>query len=106
MERIKEYKKEWQIENKRSIKGVFLMRHYGVTLEEYDRMFEEQNGCCAICGRHQSEFKKSLEVDHNHKTKKIRELLCGNCNRMLGQAMENIDTLQKGINYLEKWMEE
>ncbi len=66
-----------------------LLSKYGVTLEQYDRLFEEQKGVCAICG--QSETKKSpngwvyrLSVDHNHKTKKIRGLLCKRCNVVIG----------------------
>jgi hypothetical protein len=47
-------------------------------------MFEDQKGCCGICKRHQSEFKKRLGVDHNHSTGKIRKLLCDRCNLGLG----------------------
>lgn len=41
---------------------------------------EEQKGCCAICGKHQSKLKSKLHVDHCHVTGKVRQLLCKTCN--------------------------
>ena len=73
---------------------------YGITYIEYNKMFTEQNGCCAICGIHQSKLKKRLFVDHNHSTGKIRKLLCHHCNAMLGMAKENTTTLLNAIDYL------
>ncbi len=43
--------------------------------------FEKQKGCCAICKKPQSAFKNRLALDHNHKTGKLRGLLCYYCNR-------------------------
>ena len=76
---------------------------YGITLEAYNEIFEKQKGCCAICGRHQSEFKRRLHLDHDHATREIRSLLCINCNHMLGNALENAEILQKGIEYLQQF---
>ena len=64
-------------------------------------MFKEQYGCCAICGKHQSELKKALAVDHDHRTGKVRGLVCNMCNYL-------IDIYEKDFygniikNYLEK----
>ena len=58
----------------------YLKRAYNVTLEEYEQKLKEQNNCCAICNRHQSKFKRKLAIDHDHKTGKIRDLLCAGCN--------------------------
>lgn len=44
-------------------------------------MYRLQEGKCAICKRHESEFKRRLSVDHNHKTGKVRGLLCFQCNK-------------------------
>lgn len=60
------------------------LKRYNLTFEDYDQIFTEQNGCCAICGKHQSEFKTRLAVDHSHKTGQVRGLLCTNCNTKLG----------------------
>jgi uncharacterized protein with ParB-like and HNH nuclease domain len=40
-----------------------------------------QDDKCAICGRPESDFKNRLAVDHNHRTKKVRGLLCFQCNK-------------------------
>ncbi len=59
----------------------------------YDSTFN-----CGICG---SEIKgKNKHVDHDHKTGKIRGVLCDNCNHMLGMSHENIELLKKAIVYL------
>ena len=84
----------------------FLNRHYeskyGITLEDYNNLLREQNNCCAICDIHESENKKSLAVDHNHTTGKVRALLCANCNVSLGLLKEDIDRLQKMMDYIKK----
>jgi hypothetical protein len=84
-----------------------LKKFFGITLEQYNKMLEEQNGVCAVCGNNEVAFDKrtnknrSLSVDHNHKTGKIRGLLCSNCNHILGKAKDNIIILQKLIEYLK-----
>ncbi|KKK77559.1 hypothetical protein LCGC14_2852360, partial [marine sediment metagenome] len=79
-----------------------LFRLYGVTPEQFDNLYVEQEGCCAICGKHQSEFKRALDVDHDHKTKVIRGLLCSNCNIAIGKLKDNPVLLRKAADYLEK----
>jgi hypothetical protein len=77
-------------------------KSYGISSEEYDLLYDEQDGCCAICGKHQSELTKALHVDHDHITGKIRGLLCKNCNILLGAADDDITILLNSINYLSK----
>ncbi|KKN59760.1 hypothetical protein LCGC14_0538500 [marine sediment metagenome] len=55
---------------------------YGITLAEYDEMFETQDGVCAICEL--PSINCRLSVDHDHKTGKVRGLLCHPCNMSLG----------------------
>jgi hypothetical protein len=55
---------------------------------------------CAICGVAPSPGKR-LQVDHDHATDEIRGLLCARCNRMLGQALDAVELLRRGIEYLE-----
>ena len=65
-----------------SIKNNRLKRLYGIELADYNQMLEKQDGKCAIC---RSDKKtRSLAVDHNHITGKVRALLCGGCNGQLG----------------------
>src|SRR5674476_255535 len=70
--------------NKEARWATDIMTVYGITQIEYKEMFKRQEDCCAICGRHQSLFKRRLHVDHNHETGKVRSLLCGRCNTGLG----------------------
>lgn len=84
-------------------KDVNLQREYGITLGDYNNKFMEQQGCCAICNKHQSEFKKPLFVDHDHDTGKVRGLLCNKCNWAIGLLDDSIKRLESAINYLEKY---
>jgi len=74
---------------------------YGITFDQYNLMFEKQNGCCAICGKSESEFKKRLYVDHGHETGKVRGLLCCNCNFKLS-VIEDKEFFEKANSYLKK----
>ena len=79
-----------------------LKRNYGITLQEHQEMYEKQNGHCAICkGEGDGKWKK-LCVDHDHKTGKVRQLLCRNCNMVLGQVGDNKNLLEEMIKYLQK----
>ena len=75
---------------------------YGITRVDYDRMFAEQKGECAICGIHQSQLNRKLSVDHDHETGEVRGLLCPYCNHLLGNACDEVDTLKGAINYLKE----
>lgn len=78
-----------------------LKRHYGLSLEEYDQMFEVQNGMCAIC-HIKNKDESRLCVDHNHYNDKIRGLLCRRCNAALGFFDESVEKLLSAAIYLEK----
>lgn len=89
----------------KQFRGWWLLSRYGITVEDYNEMFEAQQGCCEICGRHQSEVNRTFDVDHNHETGKVRGLLCFDCNRGLGCVKENTTILAKAIEYLNKYNE-
>lgn len=75
-----------------------LRAKYGITLEDYSKMLEDQNGVCAICGG--VDNKKTLAVDHCHDTNKIRALLCGRCNPAVG-FVRTPEIAKKIAEYLE-----
>lgn len=60
-----------------------------------------QGGKCAICGNPPPEGKK-LNIDHNHYTMVVRELLCGTCNTGLGMFKDSFELLEKAAVYLKK----
>jgi len=73
-------------------------------------MLKKQNGKCYICGKKETykyKYKiRDLSVDHNHKTGKIRALLCTKCNNMLGMADDNPFILIKAAKYLLEFKKE
>jgi hypothetical protein len=77
-------------------------RQYGITLEQYNELFNNQKGLCLGCYRHQSQLSKRLAVDHDHKSGKIRGLLCFRCNSSLGRTLESPETLRRLADYLER----
>ena len=76
---------------------------YGVTEERFNKMFLDQRGCCKICGVHQKDLNYRLNIDHNHDTKEVRALLCYGCNHGIGNFKEDINKMQKAINYLKEY---
>ena len=76
-----------------------LKYRYGITEETYEQMLKNQDHCCAIC---KEKPKKNLAVDHCHKTKQIRGLLCHKCNVALGHMNDDPQRLKKAIHYLNE----
>ena len=78
-----------------------LVRKYGIGEAEYQELLSEQGGCCAICRIPSNKCKNSvLCVDHCHTTKKVRGLLCFNCNSILGLANDRPEVLKAAIEYI------
>lgn len=75
-----------------------LKAQYGISPEEYDRLFQDQGGKCAICSMEPSDRK--LSVDHCHSTNKVRGLLCSNCNSAIGLLQEDLTLFEKAAIYL------
>lgn len=73
---------------------------YGLTIQDYETMLDNQDRKCAIC--HVGFGTRQFDIDHNHTTGKVRGLLCNNCNQMLGQAKDSILVLERAIQYLEE----
>lgn len=71
---------------------------YGISEQDWWRLYEKQKGRCAICGRKQSP--REINVDHCHKRLHVRGLLCGHCNKGLGLFFDRPDLLQRAHDYL------
>lgn len=78
-----------------------LKRKYGITLADYERMLDEQGGCCAICRRPPREG-STLHVDHEHATERVRGLLCFTCNNALGDFEDDPAALRAALSYLAR----
>lgn len=105
-EKIDKQTKAYSVEHKET-KAKYAREHrlqskYGLTLEDYNVMWNEQEGRCKICKKHEQELGKVLLVDHCHTTTKIRGLLCHHCNVGLGHFCDNIELMQTAINYLKE----
>jgi len=77
-----------------------LKNRYNLTMEQKDNLILQQNNCCAICGE-KFVSSKHTHVDHCHKTNKVRQILCTNCNRGLGCFNDDREILKKADGYLE-----
>ena len=103
-ERQQEWAKQYNISNREQIQKKGLMRRYGVTDEWYFETLKNQKYTCDICESPEAlgNGNKYFHVDHNHKTGKVRGLLCSRCNTALGNFRDSKETLLKAVEYLTK----
>lgn len=103
----KRWKKKYPERAKQSSRNTKLKQNFGIALDQYNILFEAQNGVCAICNKpetspsaHNPNVVRSLAVDHNHCTGKVRGLLCVKCNKAIALFYENLALLDKAKDYL------
>ena len=75
-----------------------LLSRFGITAKQYDEMFASQNGRCAICMR--EDKRQRLAVDHDHKTGRVRGLLCLHCNVAIGKLDDDAEIVRRAFFYL------
>lgn len=102
-ERARAGQAEWSKANVRRRKA--LLYAYGLTVEEYDRMFDAQKGRCAVCGGESANSGRarsnmSFCVDHDHVTGHVRGLLCHTCNRGIGMLNDDPNVLESAARYI------
>jgi hypothetical protein len=102
-ERLNAYRRQYRQrpERKAADREGHLKRKFGITLADYERMFDEQGGVCAICGESRPE-ERTLHVDHDHGTGVIRGLLCFRCNNSLGDLREDVELFRRATDYLDR----
>jgi len=100
---VREYRKERNArpEVKRRQRDAYYKRTYGITADEVDAMFADQNGQCAIC-RQTPERLAQMHVDHDHELGHLRGLLCSSCNQGLGQFGDDPALLLRAVVYLRQ----
>jgi hypothetical protein len=92
-----------------TFRDYWLRKKFGIGEEDYQILFDKQDGKCAICGSDSPRGRKNGKggevknffVDHCHETGKVRGLLCNHCNRGLGLLGDNLLTLKSAVSYLE-----
>ena len=93
----------WYEEHKEQLKpkrrSAHLVRNYGIGEQDYQRMYVEQGGKCAICSR----WFDVLCIDHDHTTGQIRQLLCRQHNAAIGWFDEDPRLLLRAAEYLLRW---
>lgn len=91
--------KEWKRANPEKAALIYrrqnLKQKYGMTIEDFERMSQDQGGRCAICTK-----EGKLVVDHNHDTGQVRGLLCNDCNRNLIAQRNDPEIFYKAAEYL------
>lgn len=102
LQRSREAGARWRSnpENLKKVHLRYIKSRYGITVEEYSKMYDDQKGLCAICGKDNGDIR--LHVDHCHTTGKVRGLLCFLCNSALGKVKDDVAVLEKAILYLQK----
>lgn len=81
--------------------NLWLTKTYNINADQFREMFKKQKSKCAICKLEQP--LKRLALDHDHKTGKLRALLCDKCNRGLGHFQDDINMLYYAIEYLKRF---
>jgi len=76
-------------------------RTYGITLEDYEKMLEEQCGGCKICGKTEEQEGRRLAIDHCHSSGKVRGILCSNCNQAIGLLNDDAEVIEKAAEYIK-----
>lgn len=101
--RLDNWERENKISRERGWKNVGILNEHGEDFShvEYDRMYQVQQGRCLICNVHQTELKRTLFLDHCHKTGKARGLLCQPCNSKLG-ILENEEFCKAALEYVRR----
>lgn len=100
-----EYQRVYRAMNPDKTKDRDLRRKYGITLADWQKMYDEQGGVCKICGTPETKVDRrqgvvrSLSVDHCHGTGKVRGLLCSDCNTAIGLFKHSEGLLNKAIKY-------
>jgi hypothetical protein len=100
--KIKKRKAEQETKKKRvDSRWLAIYSMNGLTREQWQVIYNKQNGRCAICGKSQDKLGYKLQIDYDHGIGKVRGLLCRKCNMGIGMFGEDVENIQKAIRYLE-----
>jgi hypothetical protein len=105
--KMNEYQKRYREkpEYKQAELNRHLLRKYNMTIEGKQKLWDDQNGLCAVC--HQilpNIFNRDCQIEHNHETNKVRGLAHWYCNIMVGVMENHLILLTDIVEYLKKVM--
>lgn len=105
---MRDYYSKWRKNNKEKVALIEQRRYYknkykkyGITQEIFDQLLQEQGNKCYICSVDFVEGIK-INIDHCHTSKKVRGILCINCNLGIGHFKDNVELLENAIKYIIK----
>lgn len=105
-ERRRRYYEADRVGQRERTRRATLIRQYGITVEQFDELMAAQGARCAICRITQAEYmeatKRRFAVDHDHKTGRVRGLLCNQCNTALGLLRESPALVERAADYLHE----
>jgi hypothetical protein len=96
----REYSRKWRLKPQR--RDSEYRKAYGISLAEYDHLYRQQSGKCAICGTQDAGSRRKLRlcVDHCHRSGRVRGLLCNRCNIAVGLFNDDPCRAEKAAAYL------
>lgn len=100
-ERVLERERNRYHSDKNHSRDKHLRKRFKITLEQFNKLLEQQHGVCAICGG-PPVMGQSLHVDHDHQTGQVRGLLCGRCNTGIGLLGDTEAGISKALEYFRK----
>lgn len=102
----KAYDARWKAKHperyRRKNKSKNLKAKYGISIEEYEALLEEQSSICPICNRPLDDENEQIDVDHCHDSGKVRNIVHNKCNRLLACCEDSIERLESAIKYLRR----
>jgi hypothetical protein len=99
-EKAKAESRRYRVKNADAVNTRARVRRYGLSVPEYTAMVARQKGICVICLKL---AERGLCIDHDHQTRKARDLLCGKCNLGLGNYNDDSAAMRRGADYLDYW---
>lgn len=82
-------------------RNLHLIRQYGITLDEYNKILASQDGVCNICQKPGRTGRwDKLVVDHDHETKKVRGLLCSGCNVAIAALGDGVSGIERALRHV------
>ena len=102
-EKVKTESRAYRITNADAVNLKARVRKYGLSVPEYTAMVARQNGICAVCLKVPGKGRMGLCIDHDHRRRKLRSLLCGRCNLGVGNFKDDSAAMRRAADYVDYW---